>query len=492
MSLETAEEVLAELCRVRDHVIEHGGDIRTRWQPRISRDAFDEGATNLAHYLALRQLDLRAVQAALTPLGLASLARVESHVLPSLQAVIASLQAITGMNARDTRPAPEDFRRGAEDLAENTEAVLGRAAEGRRTCILVTLAPKAAKNPEFVRGLIAAGMDCARVNCAHDGPDAWLAMIANVKSAAAAAGRSCKILMDLAGPKIRTDRVLTRSKHKNVKANNQIMLTFGEPSDAYDVGFQASCSTPDVLRQVSLGARVSIKDGLIQGRVSEVRPEGLVLDVLRTPPDGQPLVAEKGISFPDTDLVVSPLTDDDLASLDFACEHADIISYSFVQRAADIALLQNEILRRRPAGAAPMPIVAKVETRLAFASLPDLIVQAAGANPFAVMIARGDLAVEIGYERLSEIQEEILWLCEAAHVPVIWATQVLESLVKRGMPSRGEFTDAAMAERAECVMLNKGRYIAEGIAVLDDVLRRMETHRIKRAAQLRPLKAWDS
>jgi pyruvate kinase len=108
------------------------------------------------------------------------------------------------------------------------------------------------------------------------------------------------------------------------------------------------------------------------------------------------------------------------------------------------------------------------------------------------MIARGDLAVEIGYERLSEIQEEILWLCEAAHVPVIWATQVLESLVKRGMPSRGEFTDAAMAERAECVMLNKGPYIEEGIAVLDDVLRRMETHRIKRSAQLRPLGAWDT
>ena len=137
-----------------------------------------------------------------------------------------------------------------------------------------------------------------------------------------------------------------------------------------------------------------------------------------------------------------------------------------------------------------MPIVAKIETQLAFDNLPDLIVQAAGANPFAVMIARGDLAVEVGYERLSEVQEEILWLCEAAHVPVIWATQVLESLVKRGMPSRGEFTDAAMAQRAECVMLNKGPFIHEGIVVLDNVLRRMETHKHKRSTQLRPLKAW--
>lgn len=94
------------------------------------------------------------------------------------------------------------------------------------------------------------------------------------------------------------------------------------------------------------------------------------------------------------------------------------------------------------------------------------------------MIARGDLAVEIGYQRLAEMQEEILWLCEAAHVPVIWATQVLETLVKTGIPSRAEITDAAMAERAECVMLNKGPHIAEAVKILDDVLTRMQAHQI--------------
>ncbi len=489
--LDTVEDILAELRRVRDHVVDQGAEMLARWEPRITRDAFREGAVNLAHYLALRQLDLRAIQAALRPLGLASLARIESHVLPSLQSIIANLETIAGTSPTEARPSPEDFRRGGEDLAGNTAEVLGRPADGRRTLVLVTLGPKAAKAPDFVRELVAAGMDCARINCAHDDPEAWTAMIANVRAAAAEAGRTCATLMDLAGPKIRTEAVLTPPKREDVKTGDEILLTFGEPSADYPIPFQASCTTPDVLRQVTIGARVSIKDGLIQGRVRDVRPEGLVLKVERTPPDGQPLVPEKGINFPDTDLVVTPLTDDDLACLDFACQHADIVSYSFVQRAADIALLQNEIRRRRPPGSAPMPIVAKIETRLGFANLPDLIVQAAGSNPFAVMIARGDLAVEIGYERLSEIQEEILWLCEAAHVPVIWATQVLESLVKRGMPSRGEFTDAAMAERAECVMLNKGPYIAEGIRVLDDVLRRMETHRIKRSAQLRPLRAWD-
>jgi len=491
MDLETADALLGELRRVQDHVIREGAEINERWQARMNRAAFRGGATNLAHYLALRRLDLRPVEAALRSWGLASLASSESHVLPTLTAIIANLEIIAGANATPDRPGLGAFRQGSEELARNTEEVLGPSVGSRRTRILVTLGPKAAKDLEFVRGLVAAGMDCARINCAHDGPDAWAAMIGHVRAATAEVGRTCRVMMDLAGPKIRTATVVTPAKRGVVKAGDSVLLTFAAPSEAYGVAFQASCSSPDVLRQVSVGARVSIKDGLIQGRIGEVRSEGLVMEVLRTPPDGQELVAEKGINFPDTDLVVTPLTDEDLASLDFACANADVVSYSFVQRASDVALLQNEILRRRPAGAAAMPIVAKIETRLGFASLPEIIIQAAGANPFAVMIARGDLAEEVGYERLSEVQEEILWLCEAAHVPVIWATQVLESLVERGMPSRGEFTDAAMAERAECVMLNKGPYITEGIAVLDDVLSRMETHRVKRATQLRPLKAWD-
>jgi pyruvate kinase len=103
------------------------------------------------------------------------------------------------------------------------------------------------------------------------------------------------------------------------------------------------------------------------------------------------------------------------------------------------------------------------------------------------MIARGDLAVECGYERLAEVQEEILWICEAAHTPVIWATQVLETLAKTGIPSRAEVTDAAMSERAECVMLNKGPYIGEAVRTLDDILRRMQAHQSKKRAMLRPL-----
>ena len=136
-------------------------------------------------------------------------------------------------------------------------------------------------------------------------------------------------------------------------------------------------------------------------------------------------------------------------------------------------------------------IVAKIETARAVQNLPEIIVRAAGRGPFGVMIARGDLAVEVGYLRVAELQEEILWLCEAAHVPVIWATQVLETLAKKGAPTRAEITDAGMAERAECVMLNKGPFILDAVLVLDSVLTCMAGHYRKKTATLRALHSWD-
>ena len=123
--------------------------------------------------------------------------------------------------------------------------------------------------------------------------------------------------------------------------------------------------------------------------------------------------------------------------------------------------------------------------------MPRLLLAAMRTRAVGVMIARGDSAVECGYQRLAEVQEEILWICEAAHMPVIWATQVLESLAKKGIPSRSEITDAAMGERAECVMLNKGPFIVEAVGVLDALLRQTAAHQAKKTAQLRALRSWD-
>lgn len=332
-------------------------------------------------------------------------------------------------------------------------------------------------------------------------------MIDHVRQAEQELGTCCKVMMDLGGPKIRTGTVLAPRAQKRVFRGDRILLSrcvpelgseveSGEPIPSPVDNFQFCCTVPEILDLLVVDAPLYIDDGKIRTRVIDTQfplPDGqlgLLLQVTHASPKGVKLRPEKGLNFPNTILPLSPLTAKDLCDLDFVAIHADIIGYSFVQRAADIELLQQELNRRLGGRLTSPAIVAKIETSIAVCNLPELIIHAAGKQSFGVMIARGDLAVEIGYQRLSEIQEEILWLCEAAHVPVIWATQVLESLVKNGAPSRGEMTDAAMAERAECVMLNKGPFIAEAITILDDVLTRMEAHQSKKTPQLRALHSW--
>jgi pyruvate kinase len=147
-------------------------------------------------------------------------------------------------------------------------------------------------------------------------------------------------------------------------------------------------------------------------------------------------------------------------------------------------LLQEQLARL---GAKHVGVILKIETRKAFENLPNLLLASLCAPPVGVMVARGDLGVEVGFERLAEVQEEILWLCEAAHMPVIWATQVLESMATKGAPSRAEVSDAVMSGRAECVMLNKGPYIVETVRFLNGILERMDAHQSKRRALMRRL-----
>ena len=176
----------------------------------------------------------------------------------------------------------------------------------------------------------------------------------------------------------------------------------------------------------------------------------------------------------------------DLEDLAFVAQHADVVEYSFANSADDVESLQQHLAAlgdRLPA------LVLKIETRRSFENLTDMLLTAMRSPCCGVMIARGDLAVECGFERLAEVQAEILWICEAAQVPVIWATQVLETLAKEGMPSRAEITDAAMGNQAECVMLNKGPYLLSALRVLDDILRRMQAHQTKKRPKLRALQA---
>lgn len=454
-----------------------------RWAPRIGRAAFTASAANLAHFLALRAHDRTALQERLGRHGLSTLGRSEGHVLATLHAVRATLEG------RD--PAPDTlaaFAAADETLARHAAELFGPPVEGRDARILVTLEPAVALDPAAMGALVAAGASAVRINCAHDGPDDWRAMAAAARAAAAAQGRSVRVLMDLGGPKIRTCDVAPRASVR-LHPGDRLFLRF----DAADAGPEGvascGCTLPDALRQVAPGAAAALDDGKMVGTVEAADDRGLWLRIARTKPGGAKLKADKGLNFPGTPLTLSPLTEADREALPVVAATADLVGYSFVQQAGDIDALLDALSAAPPRNR-PLGVIAKIETALAFRNLPELVVAAAGRIPFGVMIARGDLGVEIGFARLSEVQEEILWLCEAAHVPVVWATEVLATLVKTGMASRGEHTDAAMGARAECVMLNKGEHLADGVRALDDVLRRAERHMAKKTAQLAGLRSW--
>ena len=484
--------LLNDLLHLREKVVRDGQEIFQLWKPRIARSAFLQSALNLAYYLILRNHDLRAIQMALMPLGLSSLGRLESRVLTNLDAVISSLGRIASVQADDLpqRPSLEAFFKGEQRLQQNTDELFGPMFGDRAVRIMVTMPSEAAENYELVRELLKRGMNCVRINCAHDTQTAWSGMVQNVRRAELETGQRCKVLMDLSGPKPRTVLPPDCGKPLRVRKGDTLFLA-KHHCDRQD-NFQpvVYCSIPEAIDRLEVGHQVWIDDGKIGAIVLETDESAATLRITYAKEKGSKLRSQKGLNFPNTNLNLSPLTPKDIADLDFVVPNADIIGYSFVQTAGDIALLQGEIAARLHPEQ-PLPgTIAKIETPLAVRNLPEIVVQSAGKQPLGIMIARGDLAIEIGYQRLAEIQEEILWICEASHIPVIWATQVLEQLVKQGIPSRAEMTDAAMAERAECVMLNKGGFICDAVSFLDGVLRRMKGHQFKKTPQLRALQSW--
>jgi pyruvate kinase len=559
-------------------------------------------ARNLVHYLALRRRDLRPLQNRLAAWGLSSLGRAEAHVLQNVQAV---LDVLGHLDSCDESDPPEH---GQTLLRTQTDELLGPAPEGRDVRIMVTMPGDAARDFALVRDLVASGMDCMRVNCAHDGRDTWSGILRHLARANSETGRRCRALIDLAGPKLRTGPIqpgpavlrwrpqrdvygrvvaparvwltdmthpcpapapgattlpvdgawlgalaiseriklrdareaqreltvvgradggvwaesdqtayivpgtaLRRSRQSNgprqadvgdlpvtsqpivLAPGDTLVLTRtpepGRPAIRHSDGTVIdppviSLTLPEVFDDIEAGQAIWIDDGKIGGIVRAVTADRIDVSITRADAGGSKLLADKGVNVPDTNLRLPSLTAKDLEDLPFIAAHADIVGYSFVRTAADVHELQSRLAFL---GRPDLPLILKIETRRAFEHLPALLLAAMRSPAAGVMIARGDLAVECGFERLAEIQEEILWMAEASHMPVIWATQVLERLAKEGIASRAEITDAAMGERAECVMLNKGPFILDAVRALDNILTRMQTHQRKKSAMLRRL-----
>jgi pyruvate kinase len=293
--------------------------------------------------------------------------------------------------------------------------------------------------------------------------------------------------MDLAGPKLRISELGDGRTKVRIRPGESLMLELegredagkGEPAD-----WRARCPVPEIFDQVGVQDSVWFDDGKIGGKVEWKGAEALRIRVTHARVDGSRLRAHKGINLPDTSLTLPALSSKDMEDLLFVARHADVVALSFVQCEEHVRRLQEELERL---DARELGIVLKIETRTGFERLPRLLLEAMRSPSYGVMIARGDLAVELGFERLAEVQEEILWISEAAHAPTIWATQVLETLAKTGLPSRPEITDAAMSGRAEAVMLNKGPHIVDAIRSLDGILERMGDHQAKKRSLMRSL-----
>ena len=553
-------------------------------------------ARNLLHFVAFHRHNHHrprqpSLQEALRRRGLSTLAGCDPHLLASLNGVISVVDSLCGTTADnrdgDTGPgepiAPVSFEQGHALLRRHSEQLLGSAR-----AVMVTLPAAATDDPGLIPELVSAGMDVGRINCAHDTPAVWTALAGQVRTAAQAQQRPCRVAMDLAGPKLRTgplpplpgvvaarperdrygrlqqparilalpagstapagsdpelvplpvvgdswrgldsgDRLRSRDASGRwrelvvdqrldhgvllhcrqhcrfvaglvfrqeggpvrlevaplpecpgellLKQGDRLRLC-GEPvkdagksalKGAAEPPARVRCSLPEVLDDLEAGQRVLFDDGRIAAVVVATASEGqqeVELEIVQARAKGSRLRADKGINLPDTSLRIPALTAKDRDDLALACRLADLINVSFVRSEADITCLQQALADQQSACGG---LVLKIETHQGFLNVPRLLLSAMTQPiPLGVMIARGDLAVECGWDALGGIQEEILRVCAAAHLPCIWATEVLDTMAHRGTPTRAEITDAAMGARAEALMLNKGAHITETVRTL--------------------------
>ena len=559
---------------------------------------FFKSARNLIHYRALRKEDIRPIQKKLANLGLSRLDKPESHVMASLLASKAILEGFLNNEPIKKHKAELTFKKSNRMGKSNAKALLGYRSKGRRTRIMVTLPTAVAYDYQLAHDMIASGMNCARINCAHDSEKEWSLMIGHIRAASEKLKKKCKISMDLGGPKVRTGaltagpkvikfrptkdvlgRVIqdcelwmgpvphpnpqllhlpvalasleklkagdilyfsdTRNKKREFtitkttkngclaqcgkttfletgmelftnaeyssapivvgelpRAEQYIRLHTGDllrlHKDAVPGGAalkdaegnitspaHISCTSAEIFEQVGEGEPVFFDDGKIEGVIRKQAPDELLIEIVHTRKVGNKLRADKGINFPGSKLNFSGLTAKDKKDLAFVVENADIVNVSFVNRKQDVRDLMAELQKLNPPKG--FGIILKIETQSGFNKLAKILLEAMKTYPVGVMIARGDLAIECGWDNIGRVQREILSLCRAAHIPEIWATQVLENLSKQGIPSRAEMTDAAMAQRTDCVMLNKGPYILQAIRLLSTIFKDMELYQEKNA-----------
>lgn len=428
---------------------------------------------NLHHYLNLRKYDFSQLQDDLTKVGLSSFGRSQAHMEASVNVALEMLSLALNKDL-PPKKSPLNYEASHAIMDKNAEIF---STSSDKTKIMITVPSE--YDEDWFSSLSREGVHLFRINTAHDNPTAWSEMAQGIKKASRE-DKDLKIYVDLSGPKIRTalPRLKKSDKPKKIKVfygDTVLIHPLGSSPDEkkskhYDA--VVGCTLEKIGSIVSIGDHLFLDDGKIELRIDEILGEEIVCSVLTRNDEGSKIKDEKGINFPNSDIAIHAICDHDREVLPHICEYADIIGISFAQTPEDITDLIDELEKLGKKG--EIAIVAKIETKKGVQNLPAILEALIHYGNSGIMIARGDLAIEIGFENLAYMQEEILDLCTAAHIPVILATQVLESKMKTNIPSRAEISDVAFAHKAECVMLNKGDYALETIKILTTIFAQMD------------------
>jgi pyruvate kinase len=333
----------------------------------------------------------------------------------------------------------------------------------RRSKIVATLGPGTSKE-ETIRDLVRFGVDVTRLNFSHGEHETHLKNARLVREAAKELGRNVAVMQDIQGPKIRIGEVVGETE---LIEGNRLAVAPGD-----FLGDASRLSTPykQVIHDVKPGHRILLDDGLLELRVEEVEDSEIESVVVT----GGPISSHKGMNLPDSSLSISGLTPKDLEDLRFGVEELrpDWIAASFVRSGAEVEEIKERISEF---GGSGIPLISKVEKHEAIDDIENILKASDG-----IMVARGDLAVELSAERVPIEQKRIVARCRRLGKPVIVATQMLDSMIRNPRPTRAEVSDVANAifDRADAVMLSGetaiGRYPLESVRVMDRICREAE------------------
>jgi pyruvate kinase len=464
------ETIRTQLSKLRDDVVK--GEHLYESELSLVHEVHRERARNLVHFLTWRECHVNGIEASLEALGLDPLRDLEWDVLPRVERVLERLNEMS--DVAGDNPGPSAFVKplnGRDAMRLRTDALFGPPPEGRDSRIMVTLPSEAADDPYIIKAFVDEGADCFRINCARDGRDVWEKMIERI-SREREGGKRASVFLDLGGSKLRVVACTGGKRSIRLEQGDTLRIR-RSPSPAFsseDAGWlEIAVSEPVGLRNASAGHHIWFDDGKIGGIVRKTDANAIEIEITSVKKGGRKLRLERGLNLPDTPLHLQSMTQKDYADLPFASGHADFVALSFIRTPSDV----DEFRMALPDGIEASPtLVIKIETWEALQQLPRLMLAGMRRERVAMLLARGDLAVECGITALPRIQNDVLRYCAAGSLPLFWATGVLERASRTGEPTRSEMTDAAYASRAQCVMLNKGPRNIQALRLLGNLLER--------------------